>query len=155
MCSVPQAKTPCIRVLGFFTSDEAVLSYLDRLRADTRVNRLPILIGLCNRRGIVGMSLSRAMHANVVMERNRLIYDASQTFEQEKKRVQMRKNPSNNLEYGMSLDYFNRVLRAQQDLRTRFQPPREWTPRAIFSFLLHNARVPDGTFNRAQIALRL
>lgn len=81
MCSVPQAKAPCIRILGFFLDDESVMAHLDKLRADSRVNRLPILIGLCNKRGIVGLALSRAMHAPVVLERTRLIYDSSQAFE--------------------------------------------------------------------------
>lgn len=63
---MPQSKSPSLRILGLYRTDEEVMAALDRFRADSRVNRLPICIGRCLKRGILGLALSRAMHAYVV-----------------------------------------------------------------------------------------
>jgi hypothetical protein len=83
LCSVPQTRSPSIRILGLYETDEDVLAAIARLREDARVNRLPILIGSCAKRGIVGLSLSRSMHAYVVQDKVRDVEAATRAFEDE------------------------------------------------------------------------
>jgi hypothetical protein len=86
-CSVPQSKCPSLRILGLYRTDEEVLAALERFRADERTRRLPICIGRCHRRGILGLSLSRAMHAYVVQDKVRDLVEASALYDQEKRKA--------------------------------------------------------------------
>lgn len=108
---MPQAKSPSLRILGLYSSDEEVISELERLRADVRVNRLPIMIGSCHKRGIVGLSLSRSIHGIVVQDKVRDVFAASKAFTEEREKAKYRKRDQTQLEYGMTYDYVNRVLR--------------------------------------------
>jgi hypothetical protein len=155
LCSVPQATSPCLRILGLYRDDDDVLAELERLRADPRVNRLPIMIGSCRKRGIVGLSLSRSIHGLVVQDKVRDVFGASKAFTEEREKAKYRKRDQAQLEYGMTYDYVNRVLRTQNEMRRRMGKPNGWSSRQIFSYLMHNATAPDVSFDRTKMRDRL
>jgi len=132
-----------------------VLAELERFRADPRVNRMPILIGSCHKHGVLGISLSRSIHGLVVQDKVRNVFSASTAFAEEKERAKYRKRDATQLEYGVTYDYVNRVLRNQNEMRRKFGRPHGWTPRQVFSYLMHNASAPDSTFDRTKMKERL
>lgn len=95
------------------------------------------------------------MHGQVIQTRVSEIAASNQTFEQEQQKMQLRKDKYENREYGMTFDYMNRVLRAQNEMRLRHPRPQGWTARQVFSYLLHNARAPDTGFDRHLITQKL